>query len=315
MNDAWYVAEPDGTTHGPMSRDEVVRAAVRNEFGAEAMTWHVDIGEWVPLAKILLRFGRATQDAPSVAQVAKAQQREDRQKQRELPPSQRSDEPGKANADERKRRVAETLRPLPKPKAPAVDTNAAAESAARLGIAGKRLLARYLDLMSIGLLAAVILLTLLGDTIAWPQQLMDNSGVPDTGLLLWLAFVSMLPLEAVLIATFGTTPGKSLLGLRVESRDGAKPAFAQAWARAFGVFARGCAFGIPLLSQVAMLVAGGQTLKTGTAPWDEAQGLRVRGQPVGGGNWKFIIIAAIVLWIALADGWWLRLFANLLSVG
>lgn len=315
MNDAWYVAEPDGTTHGPMSRDEVVRAAVRNEFGAEAMTWHVDMGEWVPLAKILLRFGRATQDAPSVAQVAKAQQREDRQKQRELPPSQRTDEPGKAHADERKRRVAETLRPLPTPKAPTVDPKAAAESAAKLGIAGKRLFARYLDVMSIGLLAAVVLVALIGDAIAWPEQLMHDGGVPDTGLLLWLAFVTMLLLEAVLIATFGTTPGKTLLGLRVESRDGTKPSFAQSWSRAFSVFARGCAFGIPVLSQVAMLVAGVQTLNSGNAPWDEAQGLRVRSNPVDGGQWKIIIIAAIVLWIALANGWWLQLFASLLTIG
>ena len=111
MNNDWYVAEPDGSTIGPMTRDAVVHAAMRRQFSNEAVAWHVDVGEWQPLARILLRFGRASQEAPARGQVSKEQVRDERQKQRELPVSQRTDSKTDKAAADRKRRVAATSIP------------------------------------------------------------------------------------------------------------------------------------------------------------------------------------------------------------
>ena len=310
MNNDWYVAEPDGSTIGPMTRDAVVHAAMRRQFSNEAVAWHVDVGEWQPLARILLRFGRASQEAPARGQVSKEQVRDERQKQRELPVSQRTDSKTDKAAADRKRRVAEPARVKQSPKLPdpAIAKAAAAEESARkLGIAGKRLMARYMDVMSIGMFVAVLVVTLQARSIGAVE-----TDTYDVTRLLWLAFAAMLVLDSVLIAMFGTTPGKALLGVQISKRDGSKLGFGEAMQRAFSVFARGCAFGIPFLAPIAMIIAGIQTLNDGDAPWDKAQGLRVDSKEVASGTWKAIFIGAIVLWVAMSDGWWLGLVEALL---
>ena len=319
MNDNWYVAEPDGSTIGPMTRDAVVNAATRHAFSSEAVVWHVDVGEWQPLSRILLRFGRSsTPKAPSATsttQLTKAQVRDERQKQRDLPVSQRTDSKTDQAAADRKRRVAEPARVKLPPKLPdpAVATKAAAEESGRkLGIAGKRLMARYFDVMSIGMFVAVLVVTLRARSNAGVEAAADS--VPDISLLLWIAFAAMVVLDSVLLATFGTTPGKALLGLSVSKRDGSKLEFGESMQRAVTVFARGCALGIPFLAPFAMIVAAVQTLSAdGDAPWDKAQGLRVDSKDVSSGAWKAIIIGAIVLWVAMTNGWWLLLVHDVLQ--
>ncbi len=312
MSDVWYVAEPDGTTSGPMTRDEVVRAAGRGDFGSDALAWHVDLGEWLPLSRILLRFGRATQEAPSATQMAKAQRREDRSKQRELPPSQRTDALPKTTADERKRRVATPPRPQP-PALPGARGNArnerpraaaaAEESGRKLLQLGKRLLARYVDVMSLGLGAAA----------AWWASTEGAKGpealaTPQFWILLWMACVAYFVTESVLVGVFGTTPGKYLLGLRLRDERGQAPGIPRALRRSFSVLGRGLGFGLPFIAPFAILIAGAQTLNKGSAPWDE--GLVIEDESVAS-RWQLIAFIVIALWIAAANGWWLQLLQSL----
>lgn len=305
MSDAWYVAESDGTTYGPMSRDDVVRAAGRGEFAADALAWHVDIGEWLPLARILLRFGRTTQEAPSAAQVAKAQRREDRSKQRELPPSQRTDAAPKTTAEERKRRVATSTKPSrPPPLGAPVDAQkaeAAAASARTLALIGKRVLARYVDVMSLGVLGAA----------CWwsaTEGRGPEASTPEFWMLVWMACALWFVAESLLIGVFGTTPGKLLLGLRVRNERGGAPGLIRATRRAFSVYSRGLAFGIVFLAPFAMMIAGVQTLNKHSAPWDD--GLSISDEPIAS-RWQLIAFVAIALWIAAAEGWWLELARQL----
>lgn len=312
MSDVWYVAEPDGTTCGPMSRDEVVRAAGRGEFGSDALAWHVDLGEWLPLSRILLRFGRATQEAPSAAQVAKAERRDERSKQRQLPPSQRTEPAPKTSAEERKRRVATPTRPqppaLPGARASTRSDNprtaaAAEESGRKLLQLGKRLLARYVDLMVIGMLGASIWWSR-GESMRMPEA----GDSPQVWLLLWMATIVLLPIESILIGMFGTTPGKHLLGLRLRDERGSAPGIARALRRSFHVYVRGIALGFPFLAPFAILIAGAQTLNKGSAPWDE--GLRIEEESVTS-RWQLIAFLVVLLWIAAANGWWLQLVQSL----
>ena len=307
MSDAWYVAEADGTTCGPMSRDEVVRAAGRGEFAADALAWHVDLGEWLPLSRILLRFGRATQDAPSAAQVAKAERRDERSKQRELPPSQRSDTATRAGAEQRKQRVATATRGSRPPplvaSAGALKAEAAAASARNLALVGKRLLARYVDVMSLGLGAAA----------AWWASTEGAKGpealaTPQFWILLWMACVAYFVIESALVGVFGTTPGKYLLGLRLRDERGQAPGIPRALRRSFSVLGRGLGFGLPFIAPFAILIAGAQTLNKGSAPWDE--GLVIEDESVAS-RWQLIAFIVIALWIAAANGWWLQLLQSL----
>jgi len=44
--EGWYIAEPDGTTFGPMTRNAMSAAFQRRVHSAQALAWHVDIAEW-----------------------------------------------------------------------------------------------------------------------------------------------------------------------------------------------------------------------------------------------------------------------------
>ena len=305
MNCDWYVAEPDGSTIGPMTRDAVVHAAQRRTFSSEALAWHVDVGEWQPLARILLRFGRASQDAPARGQASKAQVRDERQKQRELPVSQRTDSKTEQAAADRKRRVAEPAKVARPPKLPdaAVVAKTAAEASGRkLALVGKRALARYFDVMSIGMFVAVLLTTMY--TRANDGVEIGDGTMPGPLLLLWVALIAMVVFDAVLLASFGTTPGKALLGLRVCKADGSNPDFGDALQRSNGVFARGFALGVAIFTPLPPGFAAVRTLTNDIAPWDKSQGLQVESKDVEGGTWKAIGIGAVVLWLAMNEGWW-----------
>lgn len=53
------------------------------------------------------------------------------------------------------------------------------------------------------------------------------------------SYFLMVPLEALLLSAFGTTPGKWLMGLRVHSRDGGLLTFSQAMERECAVLSQG----------------------------------------------------------------------------
>lgn len=75
---------------------------------------------------------------------------------------------------------------------------------------------------------------------------------PYGKLLSWLvdygSYFFMVPLEALLLSAFGTTPGKWLMGLRVHSRDGGLLTFSQAMERECAVLSQGQGLGIPVWS-------------------------------------------------------------------
>ena len=120
-------------------------------------------------------------------------------------------------------------------------------------------------------------------------------------------FVSFVPVEAVLLSCFGTTPGKYAMGIRVESIQGRKLNYSEALYRSLTVFTAGCGLAIPLVQIMSYLscycrltgrvwklfsrhdeVEGPQQM-----PWDEECELIYR--PV---NWKRGVAAALVIVLA-----------------
>lgn len=61
----------------------------------------------------------------------------------------------------------------------------------------------------------------------------------------YLAYFTAVPIEAVLLHYFGTTPGKLVMGIRIENVNGGKLDFWSALYRSFGVLKDGCGFYIP----------------------------------------------------------------------
>jgi uncharacterized RDD family membrane protein YckC len=101
-------------------------------------------------------------------------------------------------------------------------------------------------------------------------------------LIQFLAMTLWIPIEAALIATFGCTPGKALLRVRVSNKNGSNLSFGQALSRSFGVWLGGLGTGlIPLVTLVTCLVAHNRLSKKGVTPWDRDGRFNVTHRKVG----------------------------------
>ncbi|SCA63460.1 Uncharacterized protein SCG7109_AP_00040 [Chlamydiales bacterium SCGC AG-110-M15] len=142
-----------------------------------------------------------------------------------------------------------------------------------------RYLARQFDL-NIGFLLSAI---------AFPT-LFISGGVYGAFFLLLIWSV----IESVLMTTWGTTPGKALLGIQVLKKDHTKLSFANSFGRSFRVVMRGMCFGFPFLSLGAMILAKWSLMKNGMTTWDRDGGFVVQHQNV---DWIRIalVIAVFIL--------------------
>ncbi len=138
-----------------------------------------------------------------------------------------------------------------------------------------RLAARAFDYAIWGLVLALLL-----------SELRAVDGVPDE-LAYWLAHPlvapivisgSWIPIEALLIASIGTTPGRWLFGCYVQfsisdayARRDPRAQLLRALKRGFGVWWKGLACGIPLLAPIAIAVAYEKLLRREETDWDAAQ--------------------------------------------
>ncbi|HMB28381.1 MAG TPA: RDD family protein [Blastocatellia bacterium] len=101
-------------------------------------------------------------------------------------------------------------------------------------------------------------------------------------LIQFLALTLWIPIEAALIATFGCTPGKALLRVRVSNKNGSNLSFGQALSRSFGVWLKGLGTGlIPFVTLVTCLAAHNRLSKKGVTTWDRDGRFQVTHRKVG----------------------------------
>jgi len=105
----------------------------------------------------------------------------------------------------------------------------------------------------------------------------SEQGITLLGLLGWVFT------EAGLLSTFGTTPGKALLNIRLvpPSLEGDRAPYATALTRSLRVWWRGLGAGIPLVTLVTLLVAHRKLRRNGASSWDIDGGWRTVHRPVG----------------------------------
>jgi hypothetical protein len=85
----------------------------------------------------------------------------------------------------------------------------------------------------------------------------------------------MIFVNAAMLSTHGTTPGKSLLKIRVTKTDGKALSFEEALKREAKVWVFGMGCGIPLVAFVAQLLSYQRLNDKRITKWDEASGLNV----------------------------------------
>lgn len=154
----------------------------------------------------------------------------------------------------------EALPPVPPgthEAAPPADTSVP-EGAVRVYLpsAAVRLLARLVDM-------ALYVLLVFG--VIYVRGIPFNAGLLPSSPLMWIGFVA---LEAGLIASLGTTPGKSLMGIRVHCVNGGRMTMGRAFSRAGLVFMCGMGMMVSLLPMFMMGYSWWVLHTRGITVWD-----------------------------------------------
>lgn len=161
-----------------------------------------------------------------------------------------------------------------------------------------RYFARTVDMT----LAAVML----GIVIGIVQEIFDIdvlNRVPDVIFGIFSSFC-WIPFEAILLAAFGTTPGKWILHIKISSLDDAPVDFEKAFKRSFLVWFRGYGVGFPLIT-LATMISSYNTLKSsGKTSWDRELGLVTNHGRIG-------VVRVIFAVIVLASTAFLRIAGSL----
>ena len=103
----------------------------------------------------------------------------------------------------------------------------------------RRFFARSMDLFIYNAIWGLFLTFVMNANVSLRSQ---GESILDT----LVAFGLMLLLEPLMLALFGTTPGKWILGLKVEDHDGRYLYYTEAFSRTWMVFLRGFGLNIPL---------------------------------------------------------------------
>jgi hypothetical protein len=112
-----------------------------------------------------------------------------------------------------------------------------------------------------------------------------------------------MAIEAILLSTWGTTPGKALMGVTVREADGRRLGPLRAARRWFLVYLYGT--GLPFFPAIYFgPIRAYERLRTqGRTGWDAELGLSVVRRPVGAGRWiaLFVILTLAVLVLAAVE--------------
>jgi uncharacterized RDD family membrane protein YckC len=107
-----------------------------------------------------------------------------------------------------------------------------------------------------------------------------TGGTFDSLLVSYISFVLMIFVEPLLLTTWGTTPGKAILGLKLRNDDGTKLSYGEGVARTFGVFADGYGYGVPIYNIVRAFRCYKTSEKGEAMPWDEGLEYRIRDERI-----------------------------------
>lgn len=147
-----------------------------------------------------------------------------------------------------------------------------------------RLLARFFD-YSLFLIVLWSLRILLGGS--FPLGLFEY--------LIPFEFFAWIPIEAMLLCTWGTTPGKFLLKTKIVQGRKQKLDFMTALKRSFNVWFRGLGMGIPVINILCMLVASSKLRMLGMTSWDREDNITVNHYPVS--QWR-VVVASVVIFFS-----------------
>ncbi|MES2237742.1 MAG: RDD family protein [Pseudomonadota bacterium] len=131
--------------------------------------------------------------------------------------------------------------------------------------------ARMFDVYSFSLIGGVFL------GIAAPQFLARQNEYA-LGMMLVFAWVFV---EALLLSSFQTTPGKWLFKTNIALTSGSPIGFSQALTRSLKVWWRGFGTGFPIAAMITMIIAHGRLTRNGITSWDKDDSFLISHEKIG----------------------------------
>ncbi len=114
--------------------------------------------------------------------------------------------------------------------------------------------------------------------------------------LVFLPFA--LVIDALVISLFGTTLGKSLVGVKLVAQDGEWLSFQRAMLRNFRLYLFGYGLGLPLFSLYTMYLSYRNLYRDGILGWDKSANTQIYG--VGASFWRNIVCIFVNIIVILA---------------
>lgn len=111
--------------------------------------------------------------------------------------------------------------------------------------------------------------------------------------LMWVSTVFWIVVEAVFVASIGTTPGKYLVGIRIEKPGGALLSLSESFSRAASAWAIGCACFLPLVPLLTLNAQYNRLREGRPATWDARGGFVVVHTPLG--TARSLLLVLVVL--------------------
>lgn len=147
--------------------------------------------------------------------------------------------------------------------------------------------ARMIDIMFWALPGGILL------GILAPQLVLNTEPGSDylIGLVLLLMWVFVEPLCLVV---FGTTPGKTLMRIRLVYNGGGSLTYGAALARSLKVWWRGLGAGLPLVSLFTLITAHQRLKRNQRTSWDAEGGFTVQHGKVG---WPRALLVVVLLFL------------------
>lgn len=140
--------------------------------------------------------------------------------------------------------------------------------------------ARYIDIIIFSLIFGIFLAIFI-------PSVLDSSDVFLTIIILFVWIFA----ESVLLSSWGTTPGKWLLKIKLAWHPNRKPDFSVALNRSFGVWLKGLGLGIPIVSLFTLISSYNHLTKEGITHWDRDGHFTITHGKIG----IFRIIVAIIV--------------------
>lgn len=122
----------------------------------------------------------------------------------------------------------------------------------------------------------------------------------ESALFRVLHLLPYLLLDAIAVNLWGTTPGKAMLGLRIEGPEEGKLPLGASLLRSVRVYILGLGLGLPVVSALCQGFCLWFTLRNGAAPWDVMTGIVVRSRSPGAVRIVAFVVLFLVVLLALS---------------